>query len=108
MRKALAVLGVSEAQLEAVSSGEEKPRAVGDTEQAYAENRRADIVDSDEQYGCMKCRGTVLGLLAGLGFPALADECRGAVQNYSPRSGHWNSVWEKWKRCCRIRGCCPC
>jgi peptidoglycan-associated lipoprotein len=48
VRKALSVLGVGEPQLEAVSFGEEKPRAVGDTEQAYAENRRADIVYSDE------------------------------------------------------------
>jgi peptidoglycan-associated lipoprotein len=48
VRKALSVLGVGEAQLEAVSFGEEKPRAVGETEQAYAENRRADIVYSDE------------------------------------------------------------
>jgi peptidoglycan-associated lipoprotein len=48
VRKALSVLGAGEAQLEAVSFGEEKPRAVGDTEQAYAENRRADIVYSDE------------------------------------------------------------
>lgn len=48
VRKALSVLGVGEPQLEAVSFGEEKPRAVGDSEQAYAENRRADIVYSDE------------------------------------------------------------
>ena len=48
VRKALSVLGAGEAQLEAVSFGEEKPRAVGETDQAYAENRRADIVYSDE------------------------------------------------------------
>jgi peptidoglycan-associated lipoprotein len=48
VRKALAVLGVGEAQMEAVSFGEEKPRAIGETEQAYTENRRADIVYSDE------------------------------------------------------------
>lgn len=48
VRKALSVLGVSGAQIEAVSFGEEKPRAVGDTEQAYAENRRVDLVYSDE------------------------------------------------------------
>ena len=47
-RKALAVLGVSEAQLEAVSFGEEKPRTEGETEAAYADNRRADIVYTDE------------------------------------------------------------
>ncbi len=48
VRKALAVLGVSDAQLEAVSFGEEKPRAEGDTEEAYAENRRVDVVYTDE------------------------------------------------------------
>jgi peptidoglycan-associated lipoprotein len=48
VRRALALLGVQEEQLEAVSFGEEKPRAVGDTEQDYAENRRTDIVYGDE------------------------------------------------------------
>ena len=48
VRKALAVMGVTEAQLEAVSFGEEKPRTEGNTEAAYADNRRADIVYSDE------------------------------------------------------------
>lgn len=48
VRKALAVLGVSEGQLEAVSFGEEKPRTEGDSESAYADNRRADIVYTDE------------------------------------------------------------
>ncbi|MEQ1590933.1 MAG: peptidoglycan-associated lipoprotein Pal [Thiobacillaceae bacterium] len=48
VRKALAVLGVGEPQLEAVSFGEEKPRTEGETEAAYADNRRADIVYSDE------------------------------------------------------------
>jgi peptidoglycan-associated lipoprotein len=48
VRKAMSVLGAGDAQLEAVSFGKEKPRAVGDTEQAYAENRRVDIVYSDE------------------------------------------------------------
>ena len=48
VRKALAVLGVGEAQMEAVSFGEEKPRMEGDTEEAYAANRRTDIVYSDE------------------------------------------------------------
>lgn len=48
VRKAFAVLGVSETQLEAVSFGEEKPRTEGSTEQAYADNRRADIVYTDE------------------------------------------------------------
>lgn len=48
VRKALAVLGVSDAQMEAVSFGEEKPRKEGDSEEAYAENRRVDVVYTDE------------------------------------------------------------
>ncbi len=49
VRKALAVLGVSDAQMEAISFGEEKPRNLGQTEEAYAENRRTDLVYSDEK-----------------------------------------------------------
>lgn len=48
VRKALAVLGVSDAQMEAVSFGEEKPRNEGETEEAHAENRRTDVVYTDE------------------------------------------------------------
>jgi peptidoglycan-associated lipoprotein len=48
VRKALAVLGVSDAQMEAISFGEEKPRNEADTEEAYAENRRTDVVYGDE------------------------------------------------------------
>lgn len=48
VRRALAVLGVAEAQMEAVSFGEEKPRNEADTEEAYAQNRRTDIVYTDE------------------------------------------------------------
>ena len=48
VRKVLAVLGVSDEQMEAVSFGEEKPRKEGDTEEAYTENRRADVVYADE------------------------------------------------------------
>jgi peptidoglycan-associated lipoprotein len=44
VRQALALLGVSEAQMEAVSFGKEKPKALGTDEPAWAENRRADIV----------------------------------------------------------------
>lgn len=44
VRKSLSVLGVSEAQMEAVSFGEEKPKATGSDEASWAENRRADIV----------------------------------------------------------------
>jgi peptidoglycan-associated lipoprotein len=48
VRKALAALGVSDAQVEAVSFGEEKLRNEGDTEEAHAENRRTDVVYADE------------------------------------------------------------
>lgn len=44
VRKAMAALGVAESQMEAVSLGEEKPKAMGSNEAAWAENRRADIV----------------------------------------------------------------
>lgn len=43
VRRSLAVLGVPEAQMEAVSFGEEKPRSTGQDEASFAENRRADI-----------------------------------------------------------------
>lgn len=49
VRKTMSVLGVSDGQMEAVSFGEEKPRNDGHTEAAYAENRRTDIVYSDEK-----------------------------------------------------------
>ncbi|MGK2953596.1 MAG: OmpA family protein [Thiobacillus sp.] len=48
VRRALAVLGVSDAQMEAVSFGEEKLRNDGDTDEAHAENRRTDLVYTDE------------------------------------------------------------
>ena len=44
VRKALGALGVAENQVEAVSFGEEKPRATGADEASWAENRRADFV----------------------------------------------------------------
>ena len=45
VRRALAVLGVTdELQVEAISFGEERPRNFGQSETAYAENRRVDIV----------------------------------------------------------------
>ena len=44
VRKSLALMGVADAQMEAVSFGKEKPKAEGDNEAAWAENRRADIV----------------------------------------------------------------
>lgn len=43
VRKALVLLGVSDEQIEAVSFGKEKPKALGSDEAAWAENRRADI-----------------------------------------------------------------
>ena len=48
VRRALGVLGVPDAQMEAVSFGEEKLRNEGDTDAAHAENRRTDIVYTDE------------------------------------------------------------
>ena len=44
VRKQLALLGVADNQMEAVSFGKEKPRADGNNEAAWAENRRADLV----------------------------------------------------------------
>jgi peptidoglycan-associated lipoprotein len=44
VRKSLNLMGVSDDQIEAVSFGKEKPKAEGDNEAAWAENRRADIV----------------------------------------------------------------
>lgn len=40
----MTLLGVSSSQIEAISFGKEKPKALGNTEADYAENRRADIV----------------------------------------------------------------
>ena len=44
VRKSLNLMGVSDNQMEAVSFGKEKPKAEGDTEAAWTENRRADII----------------------------------------------------------------
>jgi peptidoglycan-associated lipoprotein len=41
--KQLVLMGAKQAQIEAVSYGEERPKADGHDEAAYAENRRADI-----------------------------------------------------------------
>jgi len=43
VRKALALLGVSENQMEAVSFGKEKPAVAGSTDLAMEKNRRAEI-----------------------------------------------------------------
>lgn len=44
VRKSLSALGVSETQMEAISFGKEKPKALGSDEASWAENRRSDIV----------------------------------------------------------------
>lgn len=41
--RALKVYGVKDSQMEAISWGEEKPKAMGHTEAAFSENRRADL-----------------------------------------------------------------
>lgn len=43
VRRALATLGVDDTQMESISFGEEKPRALGADEASMAENRRADL-----------------------------------------------------------------
>jgi peptidoglycan-associated lipoprotein len=43
VRRALGLLGVADAQVEAVSFGKEKPAAQGSDETAWAQNRRAEI-----------------------------------------------------------------
>lgn len=44
VKSRLTLLGVTDGQIETVSFGEERPRATGKDEAAWAENRRADIV----------------------------------------------------------------
>ena len=44
VRRALLLQGVAEVQLSTVSYGEERPAEAGSTEQAYAANRRVEIV----------------------------------------------------------------
>ncbi|MSP97275.1 MAG: peptidoglycan-associated lipoprotein Pal [Betaproteobacteria bacterium] len=48
MKKMLTLLGAKEEQVEAVSLGEEKPRAQGSTEEAYVQNRRGDMLYAGE------------------------------------------------------------
>ncbi len=48
MKRMLSLLGAKEEQLEAVSLGEEKPVGNGQTEEAYAQNRRGDILYQGE------------------------------------------------------------
>ena len=44
MKQRLVLMGVPASRLEAVSFGKEKPVATGHTEEAWAQNRRADLV----------------------------------------------------------------
>lgn len=44
VKRSLSLLGVSEAQIESVSLGEEKPKDAGHDEAAWSQNRRADIL----------------------------------------------------------------
>jgi peptidoglycan-associated lipoprotein len=44
VKQRLLLLGARDGQIETVSFGKEKPRATGSTEEAWAQNRRADIV----------------------------------------------------------------
>lgn len=44
VRRALELLGVRESQLEAVSYGKERPAVVGSNEEAWAKNRRAELI----------------------------------------------------------------
>lgn len=44
VKQAMLLVGAREGQIETVSFGEEKPKAAGDDDVAYAQNRRADIV----------------------------------------------------------------
>lgn len=43
VRRAMTLVGASDAQIEAVSFGEEKPAVQGSSEDAYAKNRRVEI-----------------------------------------------------------------
>jgi peptidoglycan-associated lipoprotein len=44
VRRSLQLMGVQENQMEAISLGKEKPKATGSGEEAWAENRRVDII----------------------------------------------------------------
>jgi len=44
VKRQLALLGVQDSQLEAVSYGKERPTVAGSTEEAWARNRRAEVV----------------------------------------------------------------
>lgn len=48
VKKQLVIMGAPEDRIESVSLGKEKPKALGDNEAAWAENRRADILYNSE------------------------------------------------------------
>jgi peptidoglycan-associated lipoprotein len=48
VKQAMNVLGASDRQIDTVSFGKEKPKALGHDEDAWAQNRRADIVYAGE------------------------------------------------------------
>jgi len=48
VKKMLILLGAKDAQIEAVSLGEEKPKSEGSNEQSWSQNRRSDILYSGE------------------------------------------------------------
>jgi peptidoglycan-associated lipoprotein len=48
VKRVLLLLGAKEAQIESVSLGEEKPRAEGQNEAAWSQNRRSDILYQGE------------------------------------------------------------
>jgi len=48
IKRMLALMGAREAQIEAVSLGEEKPRCTDTTETCYAQNRRGDMLYNGE------------------------------------------------------------
>ncbi len=49
VKQALNVLGVQDKQIETISFGKEKPKALGHDESSWAENRRVDLVYPGEQ-----------------------------------------------------------
>ena len=48
VKKQLVLMGAPESQIESVSLGKEKPKALGDNEAAWAENRRGDMLYNGE------------------------------------------------------------
>ncbi|MBU3658163.1 MAG: peptidoglycan-associated lipoprotein Pal [Rhodocyclaceae bacterium] len=48
IKKQLVLMGAPESQIESVSLGKEKPKALGDNEAAWAENRRGDMLYNGE------------------------------------------------------------